>query len=319
MNNARRSIYICILILALSVPCEALRAQQSGQAPGTTSPAQPESPAANPQQELPATNDPKEIIRRSLDVDRENFDLARNYTYEERVELKVRDTKGNSKTHELYTNDVSILYGEPYERRIRKDDKPLSEKDEKKEQEKLDKFAAKHKDESEKDRAKRLAKKEKERQEEHAFVQDVINAYDFKLVGEETIDGRPAYVIEANPRKDFHPTQPHAGILSKLRGKAWIDQKDYGWIKAEADTLDTISFGFFLMRIHKGTHMSFEQTRVNDEIWLPRHILVNASARFMLLMNPSFDFESKYSNYKKFTTGVRILPGVSEVQPSTAK
>jgi hypothetical protein len=163
-----------------------------------------------------------------------------------------------------------------------------------------------------------LAKQEKERQEARAFVRDVINAYDFRIVGEEQVDGHDAYVVQANPRKDFHPTQPHADILPKLRGKIWIDKKDYGWVKLEAETLDTISWGLFLLRIHKGTQMKLEQTRVNDEIWLPRRISLNASARFALVASGTFDFDLSFSQYKKFTSEVRILPGAREVQPATS-
>jgi hypothetical protein len=229
----------------------------------------------------------------------------------------VLDRKGRVKKHEVTTYDVTILYDEPYARRIRKDDKPLSDKEEKKARDKLEKFVSERKKESESEHQERLAKLEKERQEARAFVHDIINAYDFRIVGEDRVDGHDVYVVEANPRKDFHPTQPHADILSKLQGKIWIDKKDYGWVKLEAETLDTISWGLFLLRIHKGTQMKLEQIRVNDEIWLPRRISLNASARFALVASGIFDYDLSFSQYKKFTSEARILPGATEVQPTT--
>ena len=188
-------------------------------------------------------------------MDQRDFQLARNYTYEQREELKVLDKRGAIKKHEINTYDVTILYDEPYLRRIRKDDKPLTDKEERKEAEKVDRFVAERKNESEEEHEKRLAKQEKERQEARAFVRDIINAYDFRIVGEEQVDGHDTYVVDAIPRKDFRPTQPHADILPKLRGKFWISKKDYGCVKLEAETLDTISLGFFLLRIHKGTQI----------------------------------------------------------------
>ena len=267
-------------------------------------------------QVLPPTNDPKEIVRRALDVDQIDFSLARNYTYEQRNEMKVLDRRGAVKKHEINTYDVMILYDEPYSRRIRKDDKPLTGKEERKEAEKLDKFVAERKNEDEKEHEKRLAKQEKDRQDERAFVRDIINAYDFQMSGEEPVDGHDTYVVDATPRKDFHPTQPHADILSKLRVKFWISKQDYGWVRLEAETLDTISWGFFLLRIHAGTRIRFEQTRVNDEIWLPRRLSLNATARVALVANSALDWESTFSNYKKFTSGARILPGAAEVPPT---
>ncbi|PYV34608.1 MAG: hypothetical protein DMG22_05385 [Acidobacteria bacterium] len=267
-----------------------------------------------PHQNLPRKSDAKEIVRRSLNLDQEDFKLARDYTYQEREVLRLLDKKGEPKFREIYTNDVTVIYGEPYSRRILKGDKPLSAGEEKKEQEKLDKFMGKYKNENDQDRTRRLAQKERRREEGRAFVLDIINAYNFTNAGEEAVDGRETFVIVADPRNDFRPAQPHADVLRKLRGKIWIDQKNYGWVKVEAEAIDTISWGFFVLRIHKGSRIAFEQTRVNDEIWLPKRVAVNAGARFALLMNETFDWEATYSNYKKFTSSVRVLAGPGEVQ-----
>jgi hypothetical protein len=295
---------ICFFVLSLVLSSPILWAQEAPP------------PAASVRQEL--SGDPKEIVRRGLDEDQKNFQLARNYTFERREELKVLDRKGRVKKHEVNTYDVTILYDEPYARRIRKDDKPLTDKEEKKARDKLEKFVSERRKESESEHEKRLAKQEKERQEARAFVRDIISAYDFRIVGEDQVDGHDVYVVQANPRKDFHPTQPHADILSKLRGKIWIDKKDYGWVKLEAETLDTISLWLFLLRIHKGTQMKLDQIRVNDEIWLPRRISLNASARFALVASGNFDYELSFSQYRKFTSEARILPGATEVQVTTS-
>lgn len=270
-------------------------------------------PAYEDPSTLPPTNDPKEIVRRAMETDQRDFELSRNYTYEERRVSAMLDKHGKDKHKEVETYDWTVLYGEPYDRLMQKDDKPLNAKEEQKQQEKVDKFIEKRKNESEKDRKKRQEKEEKERREDRAFATDIANAYDFTLVGEDRVDGRDVYIIDATPRKGFHPTQPHADMLPKLKGRVWIDKKDYGWAKIHVETLDTISWGFFLVRIHKGTEMTFEQTRANHEVWLPGKILVSGGARIALFLNPNINLESDYSNYKKFTTGTRILPGVTQV------
>ena len=243
------------------------------------------------------------------------MELARNYTCRQHEVEKHLDSHGQVKSTETKTWDITVLYGELYSRLIEKNDKPLSAEDEKKEQEKLDKLINKRKNESEGDRQKREAKQKKEREQGRAFLRDVANAYDFRIVGEEAVDGRPAWVLEAAPRRNFHPTQPHADILPKLKGKLWIDKQEYNWVKAEAEAIDTISFGMFLARVHKGSHFSFEQTRLNNEVWLLRRFYVNASARLMLFRNMGLEQEDIFSNYKKFSSATKILPGVKEVEP----
>jgi hypothetical protein len=264
---------------------------------------------------LPPTNDPREIVRRSVEIDHRTIELARNYTCRQREVMKKLGSNGEVKSSEIKTWDITVLYGEPYSRLIEKDDKPLSAGDEQKEEEKLDKFVNKRKNESDEERQKRQAKEKKEREEERAFLRDVVNAYDFRIVGEESVDGRDAWVIEATPRKDFHPTQPHADILPKIQGRVWIDKQDYNWVKAEAEAIDTISFGLFIARVHKGSRFSFEQVRLNNEVWLLRRFYLNASARVLVFKNEALEQEDTFSNYKRFSTATKILPGVTEVEP----
>lgn len=301
MSSRHRKARLMILLLAVS--CVILRAQDA--------------PPAKPpvRQELPPTNDPKEIIRRALEADQADFQLARNYTFERREEIKVMNKQGGLKKHEINTYDIMFLYGQPWSRHIGEDDKPLSDRETKKESDKLDKLIAERENESQKEREKRLAEQEKERQEGRAFVQDIINAYDFRLVGDDHVDGIDAYVLDAVPRADFRPTRPHADVLSKLRGQLWISKSDYGCVRLRAETLDTISWGFFLLRVHKGAQFQLDQTRVNDEVWLPHTISINGSARLAVFVNDVVDWESTFFDYKRFSSGVRILPGAREIQP----
>src|SRR5215472_8718184 len=265
--------------------------------------------------QLPPTNDPKEIIRRSVETDHHNWDLAQNYTCQQREVEKQKGKHGEVKSTEIRTFDVNFYYGDEYSRLVAKNDKPLSAEDKKKEDDKLEKFLAKRRDRSEEEQQKAWAKRKKQREEGRAFLHDVVNAYDFKLVGEEKVDGEDAWVIEATPRKDFHPTQPHGEILSKIKGKVWIEKKDYNWVKVEAENFDTISFGLFLARIHPGSHFALEQTHLNDEVWLPRRFHVNGGIRIALLKNLNGEQEDTFTNYRKFSTTTRILPGFQEVPP----
>lgn len=267
--------------------------------------------------ELPPTVDPKEIVRRSIEIDHHNWDLAQNYTCQQREVQKQKDGHGEIKSTEIKTFEVNFYYGDEYSRLVAKNDKPLSADDKKKEDEKLEKFLTRRRDRSEEEQQKAWAKRKKQREEGRAFLRDVVNAYDFKLIGEEKVDGEDAWVIEATPRKDFHPTQPHGEILSKIKAKVWIEKKDYNWVKVEAENFDTISFGLILARVHPGSHFSLEQTHLNDEVWLPRRFRVNGGIRIALLKNLNGEQEDTFTNYRKFSTTTRILPGFQELPDQT--
>ncbi|HSM87733.1 MAG TPA: hypothetical protein VLT16_16380 [Candidatus Limnocylindrales bacterium] len=258
--------------------------------------------------------DPKEIVRRSVETDHRTLDIARNYTCQQHEIIRHLGKHGETKSTDSKTFDVNFYYGQEYSRLVQVDDKPLSEKDQKKEDEKLEKFLAKYRDESDADREKRLEKERKQREEGRAFVRDVVNAYNFRLLGEEKVDGVDSYVIEATPRPDFKPTQPHADMLKKMKGRLWIEKKDYNWVKVEAEATDTISFGLFLFRIHPGSRFVLEKTLVNNEVWLLKRLDIDGGARIALFKNANIQQEDVFSKYRKFVTSVKILPKAEEVK-----
>ena len=251
--------------------------------------------------------DPREIVRQSVSHDQINFAEAKDYTYLERVERHDLDSGGRHKSTEIDTFDITMLGGRPYRRLIAKNDKPLSAEDDRKAREKFDKTLRERESESPSQRAKREAEREKERRESREFLKEVPDAFDFRLAGEELLDGHKVWVIDAEPRPGYRPQAPHAGILKKFRGRVWIEQNSYQWVRLDSQAIDTVSFGLFLARLGKGTRIEFSQTRVNDEIWLPRQVHVRVDARLALLKRLNEDVDITYSNYRKFRTDSRIV------------
>ena len=192
-------------------------------------------------------------------------------------------------------------------------DKPLDAKDAAKEEEKIQKVIDKRKNESEEERRKREEKEEKEVEDGRKFVREVADAYNFKLVGTELLGGREAWVIEGEPRPGYEPHMKDAKYLTKFHGRVWIDKDDLQLAKMDVECLDTISWGLFLARFHKGSRFMLEQTRVNDEVWLPQHVTAKIDVRLGLVKNFDVGVEQTYRDYKKFRTSSRIV-GMGEVQ-----
>ena len=245
------------------------------------------------------------------DKDEANQKNVRNYTYIERQVENKLDGKGQVKSTETKTFEILDIYGEQVARLIAKDDKPLDAKEAAKEEEKIQKIIDKRKNESDSDRRKRLEKEEKDREEGRKFVHEIADAYNFKLVGTETVGGREAWVIDGEPRPGFDPKMKESKILSKFRGRVWIDKNDLQMAKLQMECLDTISWGLFLARFHKGSHFTLEQTRVNDEVWLPAHLTAKVDARLALLKGFNIDLDQTYRDYKKFRASTKIV-GVAE-------
>lgn len=256
---------------------------------------------------LCAADDAREIVRRSVDVDRRNAKLAENYTFIERVEQREMDRQGRVARRTLKTYDVTLTEGSPYRRLIARDDRPLPPAEEAKERRKLERTIAERRAETPAQRARRLEESRKRRERQREFSREINDAYNFRLLGEETIEGRRAYVIEATPRPGYRPRTASSRFLAKTRGRLWIDAQSNEWIRVEGEVIDTISFVGFAWRLNAGSRFALENTRLNDEIWLPRHVSVTASVRLLLLKRIAGEWEITYRDHKKFQSDARIV------------
>ncbi len=277
---------------------------------------EPAKPAELSAQAGPSTLSQEQIrnlIRLSADNDLENDKKQRDYTYVERQQERRLDGKGQVKSTETKTYDVLEIYGEQVQKLIAKDDKPLSAKAAQKEDEKIQKLIDKRKNESESDRKKRLEKEEKDRDDERQFVREVADAFNFKFVGIEKLEGRDNYVIDGDPKPGYQPVHKEAKILPKMRFRVWIDKNDSQMKKLDVQVIDTVSFGLFLARLHKGSRIVVEQTRVNDEVWLQQHIAVTVDVRLALLKDLSLEVDVSDRDYKKFRTDTKIV-SIGEMQ-----
>ncbi len=247
------------------------------------------------------------LIRRTAERDIENDKLGHNYTYVERAEEHKLDGNGQTKSTESKTYEVMAIYGEQVRRLIQKDDKPLSAKDASKEEEKIQKLIDKRKNESDDDRKKRLEKEEKQRAEDREFVKEIADAYTFRFSGLSSLDERPTYVIDADPRPGYEPHLKDAKFLPKFRFRVWIDQAETQWVKLDIQCVNTVSVGLFLVRIHKGSNIQIEQTQVNHEVWLPRHVALKLDAR-VIFKGLNVESDVTYRDYRKFRADTKIVP-----------
>ena len=248
-----------------------------------------------------------EIVRRAFERDDVNDAKARQYTFHRREEQRSLDRDGTVKNTESKTFDVTLLFGEEYQRLIAINDQPLSAKRDEKEQREFERRVEKVERQTPGQRRKRAEKIEKRREEDRVWVAEMQELFEFSLSGEDTVDGIKTWVIQAEPRADYEPKQRRARFLKKTRGTFWIAQDDYGWVKLEAETLDTISFGLFLFRLTKGSSFSFEQKKFEEGFWMTDKFRVKFDGRAGLVKKLRREIVGEYSNYRKFSAESELI------------
>ncbi len=175
----------------------------------------------------------------------------------ERDEDRRLDLEGPVKSAEVVVSRMILVHGVPFEQLVERNGQPPSAAEEQKQKEKLDKL----KRETAQQRAERLRKEE---EDITSLVREIPKAFDFQLMGEEVVNGRPAYLLQATPHPGYQAQGKYGKMFSKLEGKLWVDQQDLRWIKADGQVIQPFSIGLFLARVLRGSHITMEQTRVDE-------------------------------------------------------
>lgn len=250
--------------------------------------------------------DAREIVRKSVQLDQSNVRRARDYTWTgQRLERHLNDA-GHLTLQKRDRWETIILYGEAYRKYIERNSKPLTPNELRKQQEKLDKAVARLHDETPDQKERRLADEQKSREKDREFLSEIPDLYHLRVEREDQIEGRPVWVISATPNLSYKPKTSDGKDLLKIKGTLWIDKAEYQWVRIEAETVGTLTWGFFLGRVAPGAKLIFEETRINDELWLPKRQVVSGTAR-IIGKKISGDEEVTWSNYKKFSVESNIL------------
>ncbi len=253
------------------------------------------------------SQDAREVVRRSVELDQNNWIKRADYTWVGRSRERHFDAHGQVTSDHQEGWESLVLDGLPFTRMTERDGKPLPADEQQKEQRKLDKDTAKLASQSPEEKQRRAAEFEKSRRRERAFLLEIPDAFELHLDGSETVDGQDVWVISGVPRPGYRAKSREGAALAKVRGKMWIEKAGYQWVRVEAETIGTISIGLFLARLNPGAKLVLEQARINDDLWLPKREYLAGKGRIALVKRIAEDDEITWTNYRKFQVDSRIV------------
>lgn len=240
-----------------------------------------------------ATDRVEQIVARSVENTNADWAAAPRFDFTE------HDVISDS-TRTIKTYQVLMIEGSPYNKAISINGQPLSPAQAANEERKLQQEITRRRNESAYTRQKRLADYEKQRRQDRDLMQEMVRAFNFKLVGEETVDGRRCFALRATPRPGYVPPTRDTKALTGMRGEMWIDMQQYQWVKVHAEVFRPVAFGLFIAHVEPGTEFTLEQKPVSDKIWLPSHFLTRVKAEILIFSRHSSDDET-YWDYHPAT------------------
>ncbi|MGO8814481.1 MAG: hypothetical protein ACLQVG_07400 [Terriglobia bacterium] len=224
------------------------------------------------------------------------------------------ESNGTTKKHTVTESTFFYLDGEEVSTVTKRDGKPLSDAEEKKETEKTQKRV----EEIQKRTAKKDAKEEKAQEEgkppkdDDVDIEKFLRACQFVNPRRERFRGQDllAFDFEANP--EYKPRNLTERIVQKLAGSIWIDEQARDVVRLEGYFVgDAKIAGGVLASVQQGTRFVFEQEYVNNEVWLPTLEEAQVSARVLLVKGVRATDVIRYSGYKKYhvaTTSAIVQP-----------
>jgi hypothetical protein len=246
-------------------------------------------------QEYASVADARQIVSPSVAATERSWQARDHYTYMERDEDRRLNSQGQMKSENVDVSRMIVVNGARFEQLIERNGQLPSAKEQRKSDDDLDKL----KHETADEQTARLRKN----QDNRAFLRDVVEAFDFRLIDEEMVDGRPAYVLQATPHPGYHAHGKYAKMLSRVEGKLWVDKQDFGWIKVDGEVTQSFSMGLFVARVERGSHIILEQACVGDAVWVPKRLEIRATARILFLKSLDIERILTYSDYRLAADG----------------
>ena len=251
---------------------------------------------------LTAAPNPEEIVRKSVEAIKSDWAQTPKYSYLERDVESKRHSPAMAKTFR-----VLMIDGSPYNLVTAINDEPLSVDEKAAEQKKLQREIERRQKESERERQRRIAKYQRESDRDHQMLQEMVEAFEFHLNGEAQVDGHTCWVLNAEPKPGFEPSNHEGRVLKGMKGQLWIDKATNQWVKVHAEVVKPVSIYGFLAKVGPGTEFDLEQAPVADGVWLPKAFHVSVRASALGFFSENSNENETYRDYQPMPQALALL------------
>ena len=242
---------------------------------------------------------------KEIDANQKAIDkIKENYAGTRSEEETEYDKTGKITQRELRESTFFYLDGHEISTLVKKDGNPLSEEEQKKENERVQKEIKDIEKRDVKKEAKEAKAKEegKEKKDDNDVgIETFLRACQFVNPRRERFRGQDVLVFDFEPNPEFKAHKLAEKVVHELAGVVWIDEKARDVARLEAYFVGDFRFGGGLIaNLQKGTSFVFEQAYINNEVWLPTYEEAHVGVRVLLVKAFKVNEVTRYSDYKKF-------------------
>lgn len=250
----------------------------------------------------PTLPDVPTLMQQVRDHQRQMESVQENYTFHETDTVEHLNKDGSVKKTESEEYEIFYVNTHEVRRQIRKDGKDLDAGQQKKEQERVEKYVAK---------AQQTPPGQAPNGEVVISVGRILAMVKVSSPRRETLDNRPtiAFDFVGDPHAKAHGIAEEAA--RKMSGTVWIDEQDRQVRRMSARLDDNFHLGFGLISLSKGSHMVFDQKLINNELWLPTSASIAVTAHAFGVIGGRDNIQVTDNDYKKFHAEAQQQPGTT--------
>jgi hypothetical protein len=227
--------------------------------------------------------DLQEIVQRATAAINSDWASDPKYACVEKDET----TKGGKTTRKTF--QVVMIDGSEYHLDLPIDEAGLL---------KLKNEVERRRNESPEARQKRIDAWKKQHDENGEFLLDFPKVFDFQLVREDVRDGRPAYVLTAQPKPGYVATTRAAKVLLGMTGTAWVDKETLHPMHVECTVMKPVPVYGPLASVLPGTKIDIGMTRVTDAVWLIDEVRMRLAVAKLHFFKSDESTLSTYTEYR---------------------
>ncbi len=268
-----------------------------------------------PKASLAALPDMKALFLELGKNQKEVEELRRQYTYRVTMETEAENAKDKAGSKTIQESEVfPIAGGGEVWHLVAKEGKPLEGEEKKKEDAHFNKTYEQRTKEAAKEEAKRAAdpqkaakEQAKEDAEDEKDISKILRAERFTNPRRERLHGQPVLAFDFGANPDYKPKSTEEKWAQSMAGVLWVDERAHEVVRLEAHFVDGVKIaGGILASLDKGLNFVFEQTKVNDEVWLPSYTEIHIGARILLFRGRG-NVVQRFTDYKKFNAESKII------------
>lgn len=132
-----------------------------------------------------------------------------------------------------------------------------------------------------------------------SISEDLLDRFEFSLIGREIINGRPALVIRFHPASQKLPERSlKERFLNRTAGKVWVDEAEFLLAKARFYLTEKVNvIGGLVGAVHDFV-CDFERERTEDGLWFTRAMNWHLEGR-ELFSRRTIDYREERLNVRK--------------------